>query len=89
MRSRIKDIATIQSGFAFRGPVITEKSGDILVVQGGNVNAGSFGDNTDELMRINSDSIRNPIYLQQDDVLLVARGSGPGSFRSVVFYTGR
>ncbi len=85
MQTKISKIANIISGYTFRGPVGNQQNGDIYVLQAKNISINNDVINLDELSKINSGYIRNPYFLNYDDVLIVSRGSGIGSFRSSVF----
>ncbi|OGI10755.1 MAG: hypothetical protein A3I68_01615 [Candidatus Melainabacteria bacterium RIFCSPLOWO2_02_FULL_35_15] len=81
----IADVSSISSGYTFRGPVEAEITGDIFVVQGKNLIANAELFDTANFSRVSSIGIRNPYFLQHNDVLLTSRGSGLGTFRSSLF----
>lgn len=85
MHKKIQQIACITSGYTFRGSVENDSAGDISIIQGKNVSSQVDSFETDTLMRISSKALRDPYFLEKNDVLLVSRGLGAGSFRSTTF----
>ncbi|MHB1316381.1 MAG: restriction endonuclease subunit S [Minisyncoccota bacterium] len=85
MHKELSEIADIVSGYTFRGSVENDPKGQIFVLQAKNISANQDISNITDLATISDKSIRNPYFLQHNDILLVSRGSGAGSFRSVVF----
>ncbi len=85
MQKKLKEIANTVLGYTFRGSVTNDPSGDIFVIQAKNVNSTKDITETDELIRVSSKPIRSPFFLEINDILIVSRGSGHGSFRSSVF----
>jgi restriction endonuclease S subunit len=81
----LKQIAILISGYTFRESIENVSNGDIFVIQGKNVGSNADILNSDGLVNISSKFLRNPSFLQYNDILIVARGSGPGSFRSAIF----
>jgi restriction endonuclease S subunit len=85
MYKDFSQIATITSGYTFRGSIENNPKGDIFVLQAKNISAGQDVSSIADLITISDESIRNPYFLEHNDILLVSRGSGIGSFRSAVF----
>ena len=87
MHKKLSQIADIVSGYTFRGSIENDLKGDIFVLQAKHVLANEDILHTTDLVTISDKSIRNPYFLEHNDILLVSRGSGIGSFRSAVFAT--
>lgn len=87
MHKKLSQIADISSGYTFRGPIENDPKGDILVLQAKSVSPNQEIMETADLTVISDKSIRKPYFLEYNDILLVSRGSGVGSFRSAVFAT--
>lgn len=87
MQKKLSQIVDIVSGYTFRGSIENNPKGDIFVLQAKNISVNEDILNTTELVTISDKSIRNPYFLEHNDILLVSRGSGIGSFRSAVFAT--
>jgi restriction endonuclease S subunit len=85
MYKKLSQIAEINTGYTFRESLKNEPNGDISVIQAKNILENIDISNLAGLASIYSKSLRNPYFLQYNDILLVSRGSGPGSFRSAVF----
>lgn len=85
MHKKLSQLADIVSGYTFRGSIENDPNGDISVLQAKNVQANQDIENVADFITISDRSLRNPYFLQHNDILLVSRGSGPGSFRSTIF----
>jgi len=85
MQNKMQTIADISSGYTFRGPLESEPTGDIFAVQAKNLVANKDIVDITDFTLISSKGIRSPYFLQHNDLLLVSRGSGFGTFRSSVF----
>jgi restriction endonuclease S subunit len=85
MHKELSKIADIASGYTFRGSIENDPNGQILVLQAKNISANQDVTTIDDLVTISDESFRNPYFLERNDVLLVSRGSGAGSFRSAIF----
>ncbi len=81
----INEIAEVIPGYAFRGAVEESAHGGIYLFQAKNLLQGEPVSEVDTLTRIEGSSVERPMWLKKNDVLLVARGMGVGSFRSTVF----
>ena len=81
----MSQIADIVSGYTFRGAIENDPSGDIFVLQAKNIATNQDIMETTNFSIISDKSIRNPLFLENNDILIVSRGSGTGSFRSAVF----
>lgn len=85
MQKKLREIADINSGYTFRGSVENDPKGQIFVLQAKNISANQDLIATTDLITVSDKSLRNPYFLERNDVLVVSRGSGAGSFRSTVF----
>lgn len=85
MHKDLSQIANIIPGYAFRGAIENYEGGDIFVLQAKNIILNEDILDTSEFIRIKSISLRNPCFLENNDILIVSRGSGLGSFRSAIF----
>ncbi len=85
MQKKLSQLATIVSGYTFRGSIENDPNGDIFVLQAKNIQMSQDIDDVSDFTTISDKSLRNPYFLQYNDILLVSRGSGLGSFRSAVF----
>ncbi len=85
MHKKLSQLADIVSGYTFRGSIENDPNGDIFVLQAKNVQTNQDIEDVTDFTTITDKSLRNPYFLQHNDILLVSRGSGPGSFRSAVF----
>lgn len=85
MQKELKEIAHIVSGYTFRGSIKNDPKGDVFVLQAKNIVPNRDISNTDDFTKISGSAIRNPYFLEYNDILLVSRGSGLGSFRTTVF----
>ena len=85
METKITDFTDIINGYAFRGAIETIKNGDIFVLQAKDIVQGQNIENTEKLTPIAFNGTHTASFLQNNDVVIVSRGTGVGSFRSVVF----
>jgi restriction endonuclease S subunit len=85
MHKKLSEIADITSGYTFRGSIESEPDGNILLLQAKNISANQDVTDTSDLNKVSDKSIRTPYFLEYNDILLVSRGSGLGSFKSAVF----
>ncbi len=85
MHKKLSEIASIVSGYTFRGSVENDPKGHIFALQAKNISANRDIVDTIGLVTVSDKSIRNPYFLEYNDILLVSRGVGAGSFRSTVF----
>lgn len=85
MQKKLQEISNITLGYTFRGSVVGDSRGDIFVIQAKNINANVEINDTTGLTCVSSDPIRNPFFLEKNDILIVSRGSGQGSFRATLF----
>jgi len=85
MHKELSEIADIVSGYTFRGSIENDPKGQIFVLQAKNISANQDILSTLDFITISDKSIRSPYFLVHNDILLVSRGSGAGSFRSTVF----
>ncbi len=85
MHKKIGDLADISSGYTFRGSVENDPKGQVFVVQAKNISIDKDILGVSDFITISNKTLRNPYFLKANDILLVSRGSGGGSFRSTVF----
>ena len=85
MHKQLSKIADVSSGYTFRGSIEHDATGNILVLQAKNISSNQEITETADFPLISDQSLRNPYFLEYNDILLVSRGSGAGSFRSAVF----
>ena len=85
MYKKLSKLADVVSGYTFRGSVENDSNGDIFVLQAKNIETNRDIENTTGFTTISDKSLRNPYFLKHNDILLVSRGSGIGSFRSAIF----
>lgn len=85
MQKKLHQIANISSGYTFRGSIKDDPQGSILVLQAKNISANQNVSDLSELVKVSDKGIRSPYFLEHNDVLIVSRGSGQGSFRSGIF----
>jgi restriction endonuclease S subunit len=87
MQKKLSEISDIISGHTFRGSIENDPNGEIVVLQAKNIVINQDIVNTSDLIKVSNKSIRNPYFLEDNDILLVSRGSGLGSFKSAIFAT--
>lgn len=85
MFKKLQEIAEVRSGYTFRGAFNHQRDGDIFVIQAKDLKIDNESLKIGDLQKVGSDSLRNPFFLQYNDILIVSRGTGAGSFRSTVF----
>lgn len=85
MYRKLSEISDIVSGYTFRGSIENNTNGAIFVLQAKNLSANQDILNTTDFVTISDESIRNPFFLEYNDILIVSRGSSTGSFRSAIF----
>lgn len=85
MYKKIKQISNVVSGYTFRGSIENDPNGGIFVLQAKNIQTNQGIEDVSGFTAIADKSLRTPYFLKYNDILLVSRGSGLGSFRSAVF----
>jgi len=85
VQKKLKEVSQIVSGYTFRGSINNDPKGDVFVLQAKNIVPNRDISNTDDFAKISGGALRNPYFLEYNDILLVSRGSGLGSFRTTVF----
>ena len=85
MQTEISDFIEVISGYTFRGAIKTNENGDIFVLQAKDIVHGKNIKDTENLTPISFLGTRTASFLQKGDVIIVSRGTGVGSFRSVIF----
>lgn len=82
---KISNFAEVINGYSFRGAIETIKNGNVFVLQAKDVIYGQDITTAEKLTPINFTGLRTASFLQKNDIVIVARGTGVGSFRSVIF----
>ena len=85
MHKKLSQLSDIVSGYTFRGSIENDPNGDVFVLQAKNIQTNQDIVDVGGFTTISDKSLRNPYFLEHNDILLVSRGSGIGSFRSVIF----
>lgn len=85
MYMKISNIADIINGYTFRGAIKEVENGDVVVLQAKDIIQGQNITEVHNLTRIDFSGTRTASFLKKNDVLIVSRGMGLGSFRSAVF----
>lgn len=85
MQKKLREVAEITSGYTFRGAIKNKPNSDFFVIQAKNVSSDTEIGPESTLSRVSQEGIRNPYFLKENDVLIVAKGSGPNSFKSSIF----
>ncbi len=85
MQKKLGEMANIVTGYTFRDSLENDPNGSISVLQARNISTSHDVSNLAGLTLISPQSLRTPYFLEYNDVLIVSRGSGIGSFRSAVF----
>jgi restriction endonuclease S subunit len=87
MQKKLSEIAKIVSGYTFRTSIENDPKGKTFVLQAKNIGANLDIVDTSDFDKISDKSMRDPYFLEYNDVLLISRGSGLGSFKSALFAT--
>ena len=82
---QINDIAEVVTGYTFRGAIRADANGNTFVFQAKDLVRGEPFVEVNVLTKIFHEGRTDAGVLRKDDVLLVARGMKPGSFRSTIF----
>lgn len=85
MNQKIKDVCDIFVGYTFRGAIVEENGGDMFVLQAKNIKSGEYISSVNNFSKIFSDKYSKAEKVKYNDVVIVSRGSGLGSFKSAVF----
>jgi len=72
----LKDIASIQLGFSFRGAIEPTLAGNIKVVQAKDLKSDENIHGTNDLVKVSLELPKSDPFLRKNDVLLVSRGAG-------------
>ena len=82
----IKDIGGVYTGYTFRTSIANDPNGSILILQAKDItNTNQPISEVSALSRVAGKRIRSPLFLKQNDVVLVVRIATSGKFRSAVF----
>lgn len=84
MYSKIKHLASVSSGYSFRGAIMEDKAGDIRVLQAKHVKWDEDILSTSDFTKVSLNIPRSGAFLQKGDVVIVSRGMNAGTFRSAV-----
>lgn len=82
---KISKIAKTIGGYTFRKTIEPDNHGNVFVLQANNIINGQNIENINGLIKTSFQGLRTTTFLQKNDVILVSRGSGHGSFRAAVF----
>jgi len=82
---KLRDIAEVIPGYAFRGAITPVENGDLFVFQAKDLVRGVPFTDVSTLTQIPFLITGHIGYLKDNDVLLVARGMKAGTFRSTTF----
>jgi len=85
MHKKIQEVAQVISGYTFRGAIEKALKGSVSVLQATNIKSGIDISDTSVLISLSEEPGRTLSYLEKNDIVLVSRGSGQGSFRSCLF----
>jgi restriction endonuclease S subunit len=81
---KLENIAEIRPGYSFRTSLMEDFGGNVAVLQARNVQ-NDFEITAENLVKIDFPEPKSSSFIQKNDILLVARGVGPGSFRAAIF----
>lgn len=82
---KINDMANTSTGYTFRGAIQPALNGNVFVLQAKNITQQAYVRDLENLVSTTLEMPRSNSYLKYNDVVLVSRGSGAGSFKSTVF----
>lgn len=82
---KLSQIAEINSGHSFRSAINDEEEGDLYIIQAKNIKKNGKISDLKGLLKINSEELSTDLRLRHNDILLVARGYGQGSYRSAIY----
>lgn len=85
MHIKVSEFAVVINGYTFRGAIETVKNEGIFVLQAKDIIQWQNITDTKRLTPIAFTGTRTASFLQKNDVVIVSRGTGAGSFRSTVF----
>ena len=84
MLIKLKDIADVIAGYAFRGAIKPDISGDTFILQARNITQEDEIKHISDFTKISFNSLRTAAFLKKNDIVMTSRGMGPGSFRTTV-----
>ncbi|HCC06178.1 TPA: hypothetical protein DEP94_02385 [Candidatus Nomurabacteria bacterium] len=82
---KLQDIAEVYTGYTFREAVLPALNGNISVLQAKDIIQNESILNTSGLTKVSLELSRSNSYVLYNDILLISRARGPGSFRSTIF----
>jgi len=82
---KISKIAKTIGGYTFRKTIEPDKHGNVFVLQANNIVNGKNIEDVGGFIRTSFQGLRTATFLQKNDVIIVSRGTGHGSFRASVF----
>lgn len=85
MYMKMSDLTEVINGYAFRGAIETIKDSDSFVLQAKDIIQGQNITDVKKLTPISFTGTRTASFLQKNDIVIVSRGMGIGSFRSAIF----
>ena len=85
MNIKVSNVAEIINGYAFREAIETVKNSDVFVLQAKDVIQGENITDIEKLTSVTFSGVRSASFLKKNDIVMVSRGTGAGSFRSAIF----
>jgi len=82
---KVSNVAEIINGYAFREAIETVKNSDVFVLQAKDVIQGENITDIEKLTSVTFSGVRSASFLKKNDIVMVSRGTGAGSFRSAIF----
>lgn len=84
---KLKNIATIQPGYSFRGAVIPDSNGSMTVFQAKDLVRDEPLTTSTSLVKIAALEVKETLHLKYNDIVIVARGLKAGAFRATTIKT--
>ena len=81
----VKDIATVISGYAFRGAIKPDVNGNVFVCQARDIRQDDPFQDVSTLTKTTLEAPGYEGYLKKHDIVMVSRGMKSGAFRSTIF----
>lgn len=85
MHKKLAEIASVYSGYTFRGAIKSDLKGLTAVIQARDIETEAVPVLRDKLLKTSFEPARADASVKENDVIIVARGAGYGSFRAAVF----
>lgn len=81
---KLSQVVDISIGYTFRGAVSVDPTGQLLVIQAGDLSGELVFSGGDTLTRVSLDTARTNAFVQQGDILLTSRGAVRGGFKATL-----